>query len=1587
MKKYIFTAVYMMMVLSLAAQTDQPDEAASVPRTFVDLGLPSGTKWANMNVGASRPEGYGTYFAWGETVAKDTYSWDNYMCAEAACGTPDDPVFAFVGSKADIAGTKFDAAMILWGASWCMPTADQVAELASNCTSTLVTINGVPCRKLKSRINGNEIIFPLAGARWFESLAYEGTLGYYWSSTLRAGGYVSPGRLIVREDTHGWGWSMGGENDRFGAFPIRPVYVENAVTESTLALHNFSVVFNDGAESEMLASDVTFQGSGSGDSYSLSSNGQQTYDPDLDISKISYITRKNIGHIALPESAAVSENDLTITVDGDTAAVDDHGNYDDAGSTFVATNADGEIVYMNIASVGDDANAVGANLDAKESALTLMLPLVPNIFVAFDDEYLPGLKEMLWDVEEVKQLAAAIDRSVAKYGYTDFSEISAEATAARNKVSQLLHLDKLADKQAMAASRTGVKLLPKASSGSTESPYITNKYGYGGLQVEITDSEKKQFYQPHNVTGYNCEVTAYNYNRFAYSSMVKGKYDAETNTYYIPDLGNDYDYYKNILKPQKVSTFMSTFTSFKYDDLERLGQFLEESADLLQGDIWFDEMHWSDEKKTAYFDISAQDDAVVLLFPRGNDYMMVYNILQSVVKPVVKMISKKASKHLDSDVVIPVLCENLFGDPDYMLNLQSVLDDPELGALEKIEEIMSITWPKLLKGIDKVFQSNIDSAIKESFTDFVDKTVDAVGGYDAVEDWKVVKSAFKYLSWVKKIGDLVTGTLGTFFEDNAVYPVYWDADGQFVLDQDAVTVGEGESVKVRILVGSGSYSWESSDASVVTAKGSYDKVEIIGVDAGTATITVRDRIAQKSARITVTVTGIQTFALSQSTVTVPVYEDRTVSIARGDGPFHVFGGDKKIAIATLGKGTQSRSIVISGISEGTTTFNVFNEATAQTLPLTVEVTGDNVTVTDERIVDLGLSVKWANCNVGANEPQNYGDYFAWGEVTPKQSFSANNYQYYSNGTFVDIGSDISGTQYDAATHNMGEGWRMPTKAEYEELISKCQWKFVNFRGQRGWKVTGPNGNMIFLPAAGSMLYDWNEDESINGFYWSSNIANNREVHTLFTTMRNYKMYYSHMNRFEGRTIRAVTANEAAPPNDPVETETFTVNGVSFTMVAVEGGTFWMGAADDDSEADSDERPRHQVTLSSFAIGQTEVTQALWQAVMGSNPSEFQDDQRPVESVSWDDCQEFIIRLNALTGRTFRLPTEAEWEYAARGGKYSHGYKYAGSDDIDEVAWYDDNAYYIDDRGTRPVAQKKTNELGVYDMSGNVWEWCHDSYNGSYYSDSPSLNPCNNSTSASYRVRRGGGWFYDTRSCRVSNRDYWRPVSGFNYIGLRLALQDTGYSPSLTPGEAIDLGLPSGILWASCNVGANSPEEYGGYYAWGETEEKEYYDWSTYKWMNEGQSSWTQINKYTFADGQTSACWYSDGTFIGDGKTTLDLEDDVAHVKWGGNWRMPTREEIQELIDNCSSEWTTLNGVNGRKFTGSNGNNIFLPAAGYRGEGELHDLGTGGCYWSSSLYESYSDQARELYFNSGRVRLSSSDDRRVYGQTVRPVRSN
>ena len=227
---------------------------------------------------------------------------------------------------------------------------------------------------------------------------------------------------------------------------------------------------------------------------------------------------------------------------------------------------------------------------------------------------------------------------------------------------------------------------------------------------------------------------------------------------------------------------------------------------------------------------------------------------------------------------------------------------------------------------------------------------------------------------------------------------------------------------------------------------------------------------------------------------------------------------------------------------------------------------------------------------------------------------------------------------------------------------------------------------------------------------------------------------------------------------------FTVNGVSFDMVEVEGGTFTMGATAEQTGVFGDEKPTHQVTLPSYYIGKTEVTQELWQAVMGSNPSNFTGTNLPVEKVSWDDCKTFIAKLNALTGKNFRLPTEAEWEFAARGGNKSRGYKYCGSNTLSDVAWYVDNS----DNKTHPVAAKTPNELGIYDMSGNVLEWCNDWYSSSYYTSESQTNPTG-PDSGSSRVRRGGSWNYRENTCRVSYRGNTTPSFRYNYLGLRLCL--------------------------------------------------------------------------------------------------------------------------------------------------------------------------------------------------------------------------
>lgn len=263
----------------------------------------------------------------------------------------------------------------------------------------------------------------------------------------------------------------------------------------------------------------------------------------------------------------------------------------------------------------------------------------------------------------------------------------------------------------------------------------------------------------------------------------------------------------------------------------------------------------------------------------------------------------------------------------------------------------------------------------------------------------------------------------------------------------------------------------------------------------------------------------------------------------------------------------------------------------------------------------------------------------------------------------------------------------------------------------------------------------------------------------------------------GKPIKDTSDGGKSVSESGADTLEFTIDGVSFKMIRVEHGEFMMGATEEQEDPYDDEKPVHKVRLTDdYYMGETPVTQSLWRAVTNDNPSYFGEgghgsyvidwEELPVENVSWEDCQRFIRKLNMMTGKRFRLPTEAEWEFAARGGNDTCGYLYSGCDYLNDVAWYENNS----DRQTHPIKQKKHNELGIYDMSGNVEEYCQDWYGD--YKGSSQTNPTG-PTIGSFHVIRGGSWWNRASSCRLSRRDYTNDAPDVvdNLLGLRLALSE------------------------------------------------------------------------------------------------------------------------------------------------------------------------------------------------------------------------
>ncbi len=515
------------------------------------------------------------------------------------------------------------------------------------------------------------------------------------------------------------------------------------------------------------------------------------------------------------------------------------------------------------------------------------------------------------------------------------------------------------------------------------------------------------------------------------------------------------------------------------------------------------------------------------------------------------------------------------------------------------------------------------------------------------------------------------------------------------------------------------------------------------------------------------------------TYTIAVEADATMGSVTGAGVYEK--GETVTLIATANDG-----YVFTGWSDQ-------NTDNPRTLVATADITltalfeeASQIETNGHEYVDLGLpsGTLWATCNVGAESPEEYGDYFAWGETTTKSTYDWSTYKY-CNGTSTTMTKYCTNSSYgtvdnkttlesadDAATVNWGGDWRTPTTAEYQELSDECTWNWTTLNGVNGYRVTGKNGNSIFLPAAGSLSSSYPYLAGSYGYYWSSSLRSAYPYDACDFDFDSDEHYTDRADRYVGQSVRPVCSSTLTEKPDNAN-QTITVNGVSFNMIAVEGGTFTMGATDEQgNDAESIETPAHQVTLSDYYIGETEVTQALWYAVMGERPtvdgnqwtsSYGLGDEYPAYYISWNDCQEFITKLNALTGKNFRMPTEAEWEYAARGGNKSKGYKYSGSNTIDDVAWYSDNSGST----SHTVGIKVANELGIYDMAGNVWEWCSD-WHSSYSSSAAQTNPTGPNSGYTREVR-GGNWDNNAQLCRVSCRRSNPPSGIYSEGGLRLVL--------------------------------------------------------------------------------------------------------------------------------------------------------------------------------------------------------------------------
>lgn len=623
------------------------------------------------------------------------------------------------------------------------------------------------------------------------------------------------------------------------------------------------------------------------------------------------------------------------------------------------------------------------------------------------------------------------------------------------------------------------------------------------------------------------------------------------------------------------------------------------------------------------------------------------------------------------------------------------------------------------------------------------------------------------------------------------------------LSAGSFCIVEGKSTTIDI-TGNEKYDIFNGNEKVTKVTLEGEKLIIEAIGAGESTIIVTDKKTGKTAPLEVTVWARLSVAIIGN-IDLEVGASADVRIMSGNGDYKLESSDPNVATPSL----VGEFVKVDALSAGTATITVTDNKTGQTASFTVTIAKPAPIDIPAEPINLGLpsGTLWASYNVGATKPEEYGNYYSWGETEVRDQYYFTTYSL-CDGTVSschDIGTDISGTQYDVAHVKWGGRWCMPSKDDFMELVYNCEYKETTQNGVKGLQFKGKNGNYIFLPYTG---YYWNTENSkvgSEGSYWSSTLTTSRNHAHEMNFSKGEMLWDCYINRFAGLCVRPVI--HSTPTYDNLVLSTYD----PINMIVNGGATFMI--------------------------------------LSGSGSYAVESSDETVASVKLRD-------------------------------------------------------YYVDILG---------------EAAGTA-----------------TITVC------------------DTKSGEKKT--------------IEVTITDNIPSPG-TYAEAVDLGLPSGTKWADRNVGASSPEDYGGLYSWAMTEEVEAY--GRYKW---GHGEYGEITKY---------CTDSKYGTV-DNKTILDPEDDAAYVAWGGQWLMPTLEQAKELVANCDSEWTKLNGVWGRRYTSKiNGNTIFFPAAGYFAYETYYSKGTNGFYWTSTLNEKNSERAYDLFLASGSTGTSANF--RYYGASVRPVK--